>query len=343
MFVCGVYGNGGPPTRSRLQQGERVEEERSSPRRSWKLPRRDRAGVDVGKHSDLPRYHLGHISRRGPQVHGTRRRRWRAFRKSLTAVDVGDCTFGNPMSLAVSALCAYMAAGGSYASLWSSLVVVFGQPGLTPVWTAPSIVVERRMDPKWVESLITLSVGQNLERHCPLANADRTKLISHARSPCSLRGRVPAHASPATVCYTMLSCTRTAGPRSKMNVFMRNLEARFFPLKTSYGYLPRRGPSTHARQAGWREYPRPARRLGKCSPLCTGAVRSTSSSRAPSDIGESVPRVLLFARAEAGLRDRRTRACRPRSRPHPPVRRRRRGWRRGAAGETPTEQVERAQ
>ena len=53
-----------------ITQGERVEEERSSPRRPWKLPRRDRAGVDVGKHSDLPRDHLGRISRRGPPCQG---------------------------------------------------------------------------------------------------------------------------------------------------------------------------------------------------------------------------------------------------------------------------------
>ena len=53
-----------------ITQGERVEEERSSPRRPWKRPRRDRAGVDVGKHSDLPRDHLGRISRRGPLCQG---------------------------------------------------------------------------------------------------------------------------------------------------------------------------------------------------------------------------------------------------------------------------------
>ena len=71
MFVCGVYGTGGPPTDAGpITQGERVEEERSSPRRLWKLPRRDRAGVDVGKHSDLPRDHLGRISRRGSPCQG---------------------------------------------------------------------------------------------------------------------------------------------------------------------------------------------------------------------------------------------------------------------------------
>ena len=53
-----------------ITQGERVQEERSSPRRLWKLPKRDRAGVDVGKHSDLPRDHLGRISRRRPPCQG---------------------------------------------------------------------------------------------------------------------------------------------------------------------------------------------------------------------------------------------------------------------------------
>ena len=56
-----------------------------------------------------------------------------------------------------------MAAGGSYALSWSSSVVVIGQPGRTPVRTAHWIVVERRMDPKGVESLLTLPVGQDLE------------------------------------------------------------------------------------------------------------------------------------------------------------------------------------
>ena len=135
---------------------------------------------------------------------------------------------------------------------WSSLVLVIGHPGRTPVRTAHWIVVERRMDPKGVESLLTLPVGQDLERHCPLANADCIKLISHARSPCSLRGRVPAHASPATVCYALLSCTRTAGPRSKMNVFVRNLEARFIPRcrRATATFLEGVRPLTLNRQGG---------------------------------------------------------------------------------------------
>ena len=182
----------------------------------------------------------------------------RARQRSTSAKVCGDCTFG-ALASSVQRLC--LLPSRRYVRTWPpagprAVMVVFGCRHRT---AGEDSGADRSLDrggeadgPQGGRIARHAACRTRSRRTLSFGHADCIKLISHARSPCSLRGRVPAHASPATVCYAMLSCTRTAGPRSKMNVFVRNLEARSFPRcrRATATFLEGVRPLTLNRQGG---------------------------------------------------------------------------------------------